>query len=77
VKKKVHRKKLKNGYLFWITGLSGSGKTTVAKKIKRDVEKLYGPTVVISGDEIRNIFLKFLVKRKTFIEGYLGKVYKN
>ena len=25
----------------------------------------------------RNIFLKFLVKRKTFIEGYLGKIYKN
>ena len=56
MKKKVHRKKVKNGYLFWITGLSGSGKTTVAKKIKRDVEKLYGPTVVISGDDIRNIF---------------------
>jgi len=27
--------------------------------------------------KIRNIFLKFLVKRKTFIESYLGKVYKN
>ena len=27
--------------------------------------------------KIRNIFLKFLVKRKTFIERYLGKVYKN
>ena len=27
--------------------------------------------------KIRNIFLKFLVRRKTFIEGYLGKVYKN
>jgi len=27
--------------------------------------------------KIRNIFLKFLVKRKTFIEGYLGKIYKN
>ena len=26
---------------------------------------------------IRNMFLKFLVKRKTFIRGYLGKVYKN
>ena len=25
----------------------------------------------------RNIFLKFLVKRKTFIESYLGKIYKN
>ena len=27
--------------------------------------------------KIRNIFLKFLVKRKIFIDGYLGKVYKN
>ena len=27
--------------------------------------------------KIRNIFLKFLVKRKTFIEGYLGGIYKN
>ena len=27
--------------------------------------------------KIRNIFLKFLVKRKTFIESYLGKIYKN
>ena len=27
--------------------------------------------------KIRNIFLKFLVKRKTFIRGYLGKVYRN
>jgi len=27
--------------------------------------------------KIRNIFLKFLVKRKFFVKGYLGKVYKN
>ena len=27
--------------------------------------------------KFRNIFLKFLVKRKNFIEGYLGKVYRN
>ena len=27
--------------------------------------------------KIRNKLLKFLVKRKTFIEGYLGKVYRN
>tara|TARA_X000001036_G_scaffold398531_2_gene401497 strand:- start:4538 stop:5671 length:1134 start_codon:yes stop_codon:yes gene_type:complete len=27
--------------------------------------------------KIRNVFLKFLVKRKTFIEGYLGKIYKD
>ena len=27
--------------------------------------------------KIRNFFLKFLVKRKTFIQNYIGKVYKN
>ena len=27
--------------------------------------------------KIRNIFLKFLVKRKFFVKRYLGKVYKN
>ena len=27
--------------------------------------------------KIRNIFLKFLVKRSKFLKGYLGKVYKN
>ena len=27
--------------------------------------------------KIRNIFLKFLINRKTFIEEYLGKVYRN
>ena len=49
--------KLKNkGILFWITGLSGSGKTTLAKKIKKDIAKIYGPTIMISGDDIRAIF---------------------
>ena len=27
--------------------------------------------------KIRNVFLKFLVKRKFFVKSYLGKVYKN
>ena len=46
----------KKGILFWITGLSGSGKTTIAKKIKNQITKLYGPTIVISGDDLRGIF---------------------
>ena len=52
------KKKLNNNYgtLFWITGLSGSGKTTIAKKIYSRVRKDYGPTIIISGDEIREIF---------------------
>jgi adenylylsulfate kinase-like enzyme len=44
------------GILFWITGLSGSGKTTLGKKIKKDITKIYGPTIMISGDDIRKIF---------------------
>lgn len=46
----------KKGILFWITGLSGSGKTTIGKAIHEDIIKLYGPTIMISGDNIRKIF---------------------
>ena len=53
MKKKI---KKNHGILFWITGLSGSGKTLIAKKIKKNISKNYGPTVVISGDDLRNIF---------------------
>ena len=53
MKKKI---KKNHGILFWITGLSGSGKTHIAKKIKKNISKNYGPTVVISGDELRKIF---------------------
>jgi salicylate hydroxylase len=31
----------------------------------------------VTMQKIRNIFLKFLIKRKIFIQSYLGKVYKN
>ena len=51
--------KLKNknkGILFWITGLPGSGKTTLGRKIKKNITKVYGPTIMISGDDIRKIF---------------------
>jgi len=53
MKKKINSKK---GILFWVTGLSGSGKTVLAKKIKNRISKIYGPTLIISGDDIRNIF---------------------
>ena len=29
----------KKGIVFWITGLSGSGKSTIAKYIKKKIEK--------------------------------------
>ena len=47
--------KKSKGILFWITGLSGSGKTQIAKKIHLSISKKYGPTICISGDEVRKI----------------------
>lgn len=43
------------GILFWITGLSGSGKTSLAKKLFPYVIKNYGPTILLDGDILRNI----------------------
>ena len=44
------------GILFWITGLSGSGKTVIAEKIKDKIAHKYGPTLTISGDDLRKMF---------------------
>lgn len=50
---KIKIKKI--GILFWITGLSGSGKTTIAKKILPFINKKYGPTIHLDGDSLRDI----------------------
>ena len=62
----MKRKKKNEGILFWITGLSGSGKTTIAEKIKKKIYNKYGPTLTISGDDLRNIlnFKKFSRKER-------------
>ena len=63
------------GILFWVTGLSGSGKTVIAEKIKKDVTKNYGPTILVSGDDLRKIFKfnKYTAKERKV----LGKYYCN
>ena len=48
--------KKNKGILFWITGLSGSGKTTIAEKIKKKISDKFGPTLTISGDDLRQLF---------------------
>ena len=52
----MKKKTKKKGILFWITGLSGSGKTTISKLIKKDIAANYGPTILVSGDDLRKIF---------------------
>lgn len=54
--KKIIKIKRGKGVFFYITGLSGSGKSTLAKKIKPKIEKSYGKTLLLHGDEIRKIF---------------------
>lgn len=51
----MSKKLKKNGILFWITGLSGSGKTSIANEILPFVKKRYGPTIHLDGDALRNI----------------------
>ena len=46
----------KQGIVFWITGLSGSGKTTIGYHLKKKINKNYGKTLIIHGDDIRNIY---------------------
>ena len=60
--------KRNKGILFWITGLSGSGKTSIAEKIKNKIIKKYGPTLTLSGDDLRTIFNYKKFSRKSRIQ---------
>ena len=53
--------KTNKGILFWITGLSGSGKTTIAKKIEKHITNQYGPTLILSGDDLRRILNSVII----------------
>lgn len=50
------KKNKKKGIVFWITGLPGSGKTGIAKKFSKKISSIHGPTLCISGDDLRRIF---------------------
>ena len=46
----------KKGYIFWVTGLSGSGKSTVGRYLLPKIKKKYGTTILVHGDNIRKIY---------------------
>ena len=47
---------LKKDETLAVVGESGSGKTSLAEKIFPYIERKNGPTIILSGDDIRKIF---------------------
>lgn len=68
--KKIKKNK---GILFWITGLTGCGKTEISKLIKEFISNKFGKTLIINGDDIRDIFDIKKYNRKDRLK--LGKKY--
>ena len=60
--------KKNKGVLIWLTGLSGSGKSTIAKKIHPHFVKIFGKTIIINGDDLRKIFRLYGFDEKNRLE---------
>lgn len=44
------------GRVFWITGLSGAGKTTVSQHLLNKLKELGQPVILFDGDILREVF---------------------
>lgn len=44
------------GAVYWITGLSGAGKTTIGKLFYEQMKEKYPNTVFLDGDTLRSVF---------------------
>ena len=43
------------GFLFFIEGFAGSGKSSIGIKSYKKINALFGPTIIIHGNQIRDI----------------------
>jgi len=51
---------MKQGFVLWLTGLPGSGKTTIARNLEPKLRKMDWPVEILDGDEIRQNLSKGL-----------------
>lgn len=52
---RIFTKKL-NPQVFWLTGLPSSGKSTIAESLKKELESKGIKSILLDGDQIRNVF---------------------
>ncbi len=45
---------MKKRQVLWFTGLSGSGKSTMAKAVEKKLQELHYPTYILDGDVVRH-----------------------
>src|SRR2546430_16616908 len=42
-----------SGFVIWLTGLSGAGKSTIAQRLQAELAALGRPAEILDGDEVR------------------------
>jgi len=65
---------MRQGFVVWLTGLPGSGKTTIARRLEPELRKLGLPVEVLDGDEIRQNLSKGLGFSREDRETHLKRV---
>ena len=56
----MNQKNTKQGFVVWLTGLPGSGKTTIAQRLIRELKKRNLKVELFDGDEVRRNLSKGL-----------------
>lgn len=46
---------MEEGYVFWVTGLSGAGKTTIGKKLYEYIREYQNKVIFLDGDILRSV----------------------
>lgn len=52
----ISKEVLHNGFCVWVTGLSNSGKTTLASNLAAKIKKINRNPIFLDGDALRDIF---------------------
>ena len=55
---------MSNGCVIWLTGVSGSGKSTIANLLRLKLEPKVNDLHLLDGDEIRDLMFKNITPKK-------------